>query len=162
MNLEVEDPLYATVQRRNNNSGRKKSARGAAAAATDTSPAALLELAYGAGAHRAAAVIQRAYRAHRLQSQFSRLMSLAMSADRLDRRLSLLGPGKDADSDLTFKELLLYAIRAVQPTSGDCSFDKIVDRTVLRERRGGRVKPALVIRTRGKLPASLFHCPVMQ
>ena len=62
--------------------------------ANNTSAAHLLELSYGAGANRAAAVIQRAYRAHRLQTQFSRLMSLAMSADRLDRRLSLLGPGR--------------------------------------------------------------------
>ena len=62
--------------------------------AANTSAAHLLALSYGAGAWRAATVIQRAYRAHRLQSQFSRLMSLAMSADRLDRRLSLLGPGK--------------------------------------------------------------------
>ena len=87
MNLEVEDPLYAKVQRRSN---RRQMAR----AAANTSAAHLLALSYGAGANEAAAVIQRAYRAHRLQSQFSRLMSLAMSADRLDRRLSLLGPGK--------------------------------------------------------------------
>ena len=87
MNLEVEDPLYAKVQRRGN---RRQMAR----AAANTSAAHLLALSYGAGANEAAAVIQRAYRAHRLQSQFSRLMSLAMSADRLDRRLSLLGPGK--------------------------------------------------------------------
>ena len=64
-------------------------------AKANTSAAHLLELSYGAGANRAAAVIQRAYRAHRLQTQFSRLMSLAMSADRLDRRLSLLGPGRE-------------------------------------------------------------------
>ena len=104
MNLEVEDPLYATVQRRhNNNNGRNL--KGVGTATTDTSPAALLELAYGRAANRAAAVIQRAYRAHRLQSQFSRLMSLAMSADRLDRRLSLLGPGNEAD---TVIRALLY------------------------------------------------------
>ena len=91
MNLEVEDPLYAKVQRRGSkNSGNRQMAR----AAANTSAAHLLALSYGAGANEAAAVIQRAYRAHRLQSQFSRLMSLAMSADRLDRRLSLLGPGK--------------------------------------------------------------------
>ena len=88
MNLEVEDPLYAKVQRRSKNVDRGQHQR-----ANKTSAAHLLALSYGAGAGRAAAVIQRAYRAHRLQSQFSRLMSLAMSADRLDRRLSLLGPG---------------------------------------------------------------------
>ena len=94
MNLEVEDPLYAKVQRRSkNNVDRGRHHQRAVAMAANTSAAHLLALSYGAGAGRAAAVIQRAYRAHRLQSQFSRLMSLAMSADRLDRRLSLLGPG---------------------------------------------------------------------
>ena len=47
---------------------------------------------YGEAEHRAAVVIQRAFRAARLQKQFDQLMTLAMSSDRLDRRLSLLGP----------------------------------------------------------------------
>ena len=58
-----------------------------------TSSAHLLTLVYGRNAHSAAVVIQRAFRARRIQSQFEKLMSLALSADRLDRRLSLLGPG---------------------------------------------------------------------
>ncbi len=53
-----------------------------------------LESRYGGRevAHAAAAAIQRWYRAARLQKSFSKLMELAMSSDRLDRRLSLLGP----------------------------------------------------------------------
>ena len=43
-------------------------------------------------ANVAATTIQRAYRSARLQRQFSRLLKLAKSAERLDRRLSLLDP----------------------------------------------------------------------
>jgi len=43
-------------------------------------------------ANAAAAVIQRAWRAHKLQNQFAKIMHLAASSDRLDKRLSLLGP----------------------------------------------------------------------
>ena len=43
-------------------------------------------------ANVAAITIQRAYRAAKLQRQFDRLVRLAKSADRLDRRMSLLDP----------------------------------------------------------------------
>ena len=43
-------------------------------------------------ANVAATTIQRAYRSARLQRQFARLLKLAKSAERLDRRLSLLDP----------------------------------------------------------------------
>ncbi len=53
-----------------------------------------LEMRYGGKevANAAAAIIQRWYRAARLQKSFTKLMELAMSSDRLDKRLSLLGP----------------------------------------------------------------------
>jgi hypothetical protein len=78
----MEEPLYAVVHRNRNKMG-------------PTSAAHLLELSYGERANAAATVIQRAFRAQRLQSQFTKLMCLAMSADRLENRLSLLGPGND-------------------------------------------------------------------
>ncbi len=77
------EPLYAQVQRRRDGNQ-----------ASRTSASYLLQLAYGGRANSAALVIQRAFRAYRLQRQFAKLMALAMSADRLDRRLSLLGPGE--------------------------------------------------------------------
>ena len=110
------DPLYATVRKKkktvnfavvdheeqhflkNNNgnlnmfSGRKR--LNFDHCATDEDVVRQLELKYGGKelAHNSAIVIQRGFRAARLQRQFSRLLKLALSTDRLDRRMSLLGP----------------------------------------------------------------------
>ncbi len=88
------EPIYATVRKRRRSPPEgqshspplsmsahhmhKQSAR------EDTA----LEARYGGReeANRAAAVIQRAYRAARLQRQFSRLLVLAMSTERLNKR----------------------------------------------------------------------------
>ena len=52
----------------------------------------------------AATILQRAYRAKRLQNQFSKLLTLALSSDRVDKRLSLLGP--DFDAEMSQKKLV--------------------------------------------------------
>ncbi len=58
-----------------------------------------LEAAYGGRevAHAAATAIQRGWRAARLRGQFARLLQLAHSSERLERRLSLLGPDDSYD-----------------------------------------------------------------
>ena len=78
-----QQPLYATVQKKNK-----------ALKYLSGEELIRLELKYGGAevSHWAAIVIQRAFRAKRLQRQFDQLMTLAMSSDRLERRLSLLGP----------------------------------------------------------------------
>ncbi len=74
----IMEPLYATVVRkslRNLNSAAEKRQQNS------------LEAFYGGKelANTAAYIIQRAYRAHRLQKQFSRLISIALSNRQLVR-----------------------------------------------------------------------------
>ena len=97
----MEEPLYAQVDRSKKAFPRRYRCAMAADATLDMSNAipipynefvSHLEYIYGGKdrSHGAAAVIQRAFRAFQLQKQFSKLLSLAMSTERIDKRLSLL------------------------------------------------------------------------
>ena len=86
-------------------------------------------------ANIAATTIQRAYRSAKLQQQFDRLLRLAKSADRLDRRLSLLEPSTfdydkgcysggseiNVDTGLAMKELSLVQDSEVKDKSRSAS-----------------------------------------
>ena len=100
-------------------------------------------------ANIAATTIQRAYRSAKLQQQFDRLLRLAKSADRLDRRLSLLEPSTfdydkgcysggseiNVDTGLAMKELSLVQDGEVKDKSRSAStlvpMDEI-DRLILQ------------------------------
>ena len=73
----------------------------------------------------AATILQRAYRAKRLQNQFSKLLTLALSSDRVDKRLSLLGP--DFDAEMSQKKLVPVPTNSQSPMQkAEAEIDRLI------------------------------------